>query len=135
MIAALLFASALSTCAPPVQAQEWMSRVIYSEARGESIEGQIAVGWSIRNRAELYGVEIIDVVITPGQFSVLRGKPQDERAWLKANVVAQHVLCSDVDPTRGATHFHAVGSRPGWASKLRTRGAKGRHLFYARWGR
>lgn len=42
---------------------------IYGESRGEPIEGQIAVGNVIKNRASAWKKSIIDVCIQPEQFS------------------------------------------------------------------
>jgi N-acetylmuramoyl-L-alanine amidase len=56
-----------------------MGRTIWGEARGESRSGKIAIGWVIRNRAEIdllndgapdwWGEGIIGVCKRPGQFS------------------------------------------------------------------
>ena len=48
-----------------------LAKTIYGEARGESIETMLAVGWVIRNRLRLkrYGDTYKDVVLQPKQFS------------------------------------------------------------------
>lgn len=48
-----------------------LAKTIYGEARGESIETMLAVGWVIRNRlqAKRYGDTYKDVVLQPKQFS------------------------------------------------------------------
>ena len=48
-----------------------LAKTIYGEARGESIETMLAVGWVIRNRlqAKRYGSTYKDVVLQPKQFS------------------------------------------------------------------
>ena len=48
-----------------------LAKTIYGEARGESIETMLAVGWVIRNRlqAKHYGSTYKDVVLQPKQFS------------------------------------------------------------------
>jgi len=48
-----------------------LAKTIYGEARGESIETMLAVGWVIRNRlhTKRYGDTYKDVVLQPKQFS------------------------------------------------------------------
>lgn len=46
-----------------------MALTIYGEARGEPVEGQIAVGWVIKNRAVAWNKGIIEVCVQPEQFS------------------------------------------------------------------
>lgn len=46
-----------------------MALTMYGEARGEPVEGQIAVGWVIKNRAIAWNKGIIEVCIQPEQFS------------------------------------------------------------------
>ena len=48
-----------------------LAKTIYGEARGESVETMLAVGWVIRNRlqAKRYGNSYKDVVLQPKQFS------------------------------------------------------------------
>lgn len=48
-----------------------LAKTIYGEARGESVETMLAVGWVIRNRLQLrrYGKTYKDVVLQPKQFS------------------------------------------------------------------
>ena len=46
-----------------------MALTMYGEARGEPVEGQIAVGWVIKNRAVAWNKGIIEICIQPEQFS------------------------------------------------------------------
>ena len=49
-----------------------MAKTIWGEARGEHYEGQVAVGWVIRNRCETggwFGNSIREVCLKPYQFS------------------------------------------------------------------
>ncbi|UQZ84720.1 Spore cortex-lytic enzyme precursor [Paenibacillus konkukensis] len=50
-----------------------LAKVIYSEARGESYEGQVAVGAVVMNRLQsgLYGDSIEDIVFQPGAFTAV----------------------------------------------------------------
>ena len=48
-----------------------LAKTIYGEARGESVETMLTVGWVIRNRLQVkrYGKNYKDVVLQPKQFS------------------------------------------------------------------
>ena len=49
----------------------YLAKTIYGEARGESIETMLAVGWVIRNRLQVkrHGKNYRNVVLQPKQFS------------------------------------------------------------------
>jgi spore germination cell wall hydrolase CwlJ-like protein len=121
-----------------------LSEAIYFESRGEPLSGQIAVAEVILNRVDspAYPKTVCGVthqgVGTAGrscQFSyacdghpdVMRSDVSRERSEKLATLMLagrSRVI------TQGATHFHAVGVRPGWASRM-TRTAKiGHHSFY-----
>ena len=59
----------------------------------------------------------------------------DSDLWLETQTLAKHFLFNYkwiIDPTDGATHYHAYYVRPSWAeSKLRTARIES-HIFY-RW--
>lgn len=127
-----------------------MARTIWGEARGESHQGRIAVGWVIRNRAEMdlhndgmpdwWGEGIVGVCKRPGQFScwnksdVNRAKllsvtPKDV-AFSGCLKAARAVLTGEAsDPTKGATHYHTAAVSPPWAKGLKY-ATIGNHRFY-----
>src|SRR5262249_13224301 len=55
--------------------EECLAKAVYFEARGESLEGQLAVAQVIMNRAAsgIYPPSICGVVTQPAQFSFIRG--------------------------------------------------------------
>jgi spore germination cell wall hydrolase CwlJ-like protein len=121
---------------------EWkcLTEALYFEARGESLEGQIAVAEVILNRVDspLYPRTICGVVKQRGgggcQFSyVCHGmtKMREKTAADRAGRVARAML--DGAPrllTDGATHFHTRGVRPSWSKRFSRTAAIGAHLFY-----
>ncbi len=54
-----------------------MEKVIYAEARGEGLAGQIMVGNTVINRAQEWGGGIYEVVTASGQFASIRGITDD----------------------------------------------------------
>lgn len=132
-----------------------MARTLWGECRGEPREGQIAVAWVIRNRAENPGWwsrqrgdgipddTIEAVCLDPHQFSCWwDGQAKRVRSSTLAQLgtlyeLAEAVLNDQIpDPTNGADHYHTIlrpeGVRlwpPAWAQKhVGTR--VGSHLFY-----
>ena len=97
---------------------------VYGEARGESEKGQIAVAYTVKNRAKTKS--LCNVALAPKQYSIFNNNPElraaaqsqhieprqknviDQRSWERAVRVAQIVLHGLVpDPTNGATHYLA----------------------------
>lgn len=121
---------------------EWrcLTEALYFEARGESLEGQIAVAEVILNRVDspLYPRTVCGVVKQRGgggcQFSyVCHGKTK-MRETVAADLsgrIARAML--DGAPrilTAGATHFHTRGVKPSWSKRFSRTAAIGAHLFY-----
>jgi hypothetical protein len=46
-----------------------VERIVASEARGEPIEGIMAVAQCIRDRSQLWGMTVTEVCLAPGQFA------------------------------------------------------------------
>lgn len=126
----------------PTGDQEWqcLTEALYFEARGESLDGQIAVAEVILNRADspLYPRTICGVVKQRGgggcQFSYVcngRTKMREKGAANLAGRIARAML--DGAPrvlTDGATHFHTRGVKPSWSKRFAKTAAIGAHLFY-----
>jgi spore germination cell wall hydrolase CwlJ-like protein len=127
----------------PTGDAEWkcLTEALYFEARGESLEGQVAVAEVILNRADspLYPRTVCGVVKQRGgggcQFSYVcdrrTDRMRDKTSADRAGRVARAML--DGAPrllTEGATHFHTKGVRPGWSKRFPKTAVIGAHLFY-----
>jgi spore germination cell wall hydrolase CwlJ-like protein len=122
---------------------EWqcLTEALYFEARGESLEGQVAVAEVILNRVDspLYPRSVCGVVKQRGgggcQFSYVcdgrADRMRDKASADRAGRIARAML--DGAPrvlTEGATHFHTRGVRPGWSKRFSRTASIGAHLFY-----
>ena len=116
----------LLTCATPDATD--VARVLYSEARGESVAGQVAVAYVIKNRVDSrvswWGTDYATVTEAPWQFH----KAAPDMVTPELCAVAEAVLSGEVvDPTHGATHFHALGVVVVWG--LRRVATIENHIF------
>jgi spore germination cell wall hydrolase CwlJ-like protein len=120
-----------------------LTAAVYHEARSESGEGQRAVAQVVLNRARHYAFpsSICGVVYqgsgrrTGCQFTFTcdgsLGRPRDEEAWRRAEVVARQALDGHVEAqVSWATHYHAGYVRPYWSRSLAKVRAIGGHVFY-----
>jgi spore germination cell wall hydrolase CwlJ-like protein len=127
-----------------------LARTLWGEARGESLAGQIAVAWTIRNRVfdgkdrSWWGEGFAGVCQKPFQFSCwnkndpnfvyLSGaKTIPFREFAKAQIAADQVIDGKVpDPTGGATHYYAttMPKPPTWARGAKQMLKLGRHIFF-----
>jgi len=109
-----------------------LARLIFGEARNQSLEAMAGVGWVIKNRVnankKYFGLSYHDVILkndgkywqfssfipTDPNFKVLidplssNSKEADKQAWVITYDIASKII-SDlvVDPTDGATFFHS----------------------------
>jgi hypothetical protein len=127
-----------------------LALLIWGEARGEPVEGQIAVACVVRNRVLREGHDWRAVCLAPKQFScfnvddpnypkilraadvLLTGTPTPELAqacWIAEGVIAGHVL----DNTSGAKNYLTTAllqSRPPrWAVDRPILAVIGAHSF------
>lgn len=107
---------------------------VYFEARGEPLEGQLAVARVTDNRAGGKQEKYCDVVYAPEQFSWATTKYPDQidkasAAWINAVAVAKSFKMFH-DHSKGATHFHAHYVQPQWRKKLQLVARIGSHFFY-----
>lgn len=144
IICALLPATlALSTI--PQTATKWASttdidclaRNIYHEARGESIEGQLAVAQVTVNRVRSgkFQPTVCGVVHAHRQFSWTldkRKKIKDSKAWQASMVIARAVLTQGVRlPNFEALYFHTHKVKPRWNRSKQVVAVIGNHIFYS----
>ncbi len=115
-----------------------LAEAVYFEARGEPLDGQIAVAEVIVNRAQspLFPDDYCAVVTQRSQFSFVRngqipepklGSPE----WRKAKAVARiaHEELWD-SPASDALFFHATYVKPKWARTKLAAATIQRHVFY-----
>ncbi len=113
-----------------------LAGAIYFEAKSESLEGQLAVGRVVINRAKSgrFPTTYCGVVYQPSQFSFVRGAAMpsinmQSRLWRNAVAIAQ-IADADIwqSEAEGALFFHAARVSPGW--KLRRIAKVENHIFY-----
>ena len=120
-----------------------LAQAIYYEARGEDLEGQMAVAEVILNRVQSkrYPSTVCGVVFQNQQakhrcqFSfACDGKsdnPAKNLAWVRAKLVAAYLYDGgDLGITQAATHYHADYVTPSWANRLQETVKIGKHVFY-----
>lgn len=131
---------------PPVKGgdEQWrcLAEAIYFEARGEPLEGQIAVAEVVLNRVDnrAYPDTICGVTrqgASQGrgcQFSYACSGSRQMASTVsreRAEKLAAIMLAGrERTVTDGATHFHATYVRPAWSRKFVRTAAIGQHIFY-----
>jgi len=115
-----------------------LATAVYFEARGETVEGQLAVARVVMNRAASgrYPSDWCSVVKQPAQFSfVLHGEfpyaDTSSYAWQKAEAVAQ-LAAANVVPSvsNDVLWYHADYVAPSWGHRLAMVEKIGAHIFY-----
>jgi hypothetical protein len=120
-----------------------LATAIYFEARGEPVQGQIAVGQVILNRVRSpqFPQTICGVVyqgqMAPGcQFSFAcdghTDMPRPDAHWALAQKLAKQITSGEVWlPEVGySTYYHADYVSPQWKSAMNRIDTIGRHIFY-----
>lgn len=107
----------------------------YFEARGEGIQGQIAVTNVVMNRVEdnRWPNTACSVINQRAQFSwVGTGKKIQNIALYSVieNIATDIYLNNISDNTHGAHYFHATTVRPSWSKRVEKTRQIGRHIFY-----
>ncbi len=113
--------------------RECLARAVYFEARGEPLEGQLAVAQVILNRVASgkFADSVCGVIAQHGQFSFDKTRtPAASRDWRTAKAIAAIAATAawDVIAPR-ATAFHATRINASW-SNLHKVGTIGNHVFY-----
>jgi N-acetylmuramoyl-L-alanine amidase len=118
--------------------QHCLATAVYFEARGESLEGQLAVARVVINRAASgkYPASWCAVVKQPWQFSFVRAGqfPRIDSAsdsWRKAQAIARIAVknAAEVLPT-DVLWYHADYVAPSWGRRLTRVNKIGAHIFY-----
>jgi N-acetylmuramoyl-L-alanine amidase len=116
-------------------------KTIYAEARGEAEEGQRAVAWVIKNRADLNreywgGNTIAGVCKKQGQFECWKGRDDigiHEMASYRAiDKWLPQVYVQKPDPTNGCDHYNNPTKEgdPDWTKNCSLKEKIGNHQFY-----
>lgn len=140
----LVFCTAIGTPAisrPKLQAVHktdlnCLAQNIYHEARGEPIEGQIAVALVVTNRviSGLFQNTICGVVYAKEQFSWTQDSTKtivDAKAFKVAKEIAAGVLDQSIHlPDFTALYFHNRTVRPQWRKTKLLVAQIGNHVFY-----
>jgi hypothetical protein len=122
-----------------------LASTVYGEARGEPLVGQVAVAWTVRNRALHHstwrGQSIQQICLAPKQYSCWNeGDPNrpkvlavtlNDPVFLGCLHVAIDVLGElSWSPVGCATHFYAGSRVPAWAKGKTPVAVIGRHRFF-----
>src|SRR4051812_8503245 len=127
-----------SAGAPLDEQANCLATAVYFEARGESVEGQLAVARVVMNRAASgkYPTDWCSVVKQPYQFSFVRhgafpAANTNCDAWKKAEAVAE-LAVANVVPTlsNDVLWYHADYVAPTWRNNLQEVQKIGAHIFY-----
>lgn len=115
---------------------EWLSKMIYSEARGESLEGQIAVGAVIMNRVKsnefpntikevLFEVNHGHYQFSPAGSGLIYDAVPDE-----TNLEAARRALQGEDPTNGSVYFYNPDkTNDAWVTSRTVSTTIGNHVF------
>jgi len=126
------------------KAEKCLTEVIYFEARGEVVRGQMAVAQVVLNRvfSGKYPNTVCGVVYQNShrhlacQFTFscdgIRDVVREPDMWDRAKVIAAEMLDGKIWlPEVGkATHYHAYWVRPGWVREMTKMYKLGVHTFY-----
>lgn len=115
-----------------------LASAVYNEARGEPIEGQLAVAQVVLNRAAdtRWPDTICGVVYQRYQFSfTFDNKPDfpnpNKATWKRSEAVAIIAATNNWDDlTDEAVYYHATYVSPNWRSAFQRTANIGRHIFY-----
>lgn len=124
--------------APLDEQTNCLATAVYFEARGETLEGQLAVARVVMNRAASgkYPTSWCNVVKQPAQFSFVRHGQfpwvdTASDAWRKAQGIARLAVTNVVPSVDdNVLWYHANYVAPSWGRRLSFAQKIGAHLFY-----
>lgn len=120
--------------------QDCLASAVYFEARGEPLEGQLAVADVVLNRSVSgrYPDTICGVVLQPWQFSFVNrtgripNADRSSEAWRKAVAVARIAQAGTARAVaRDVLWYHADYVSPSWGRRLARQDKIGLHIFYS----
>jgi spore germination cell wall hydrolase CwlJ-like protein len=120
-----------------------LAEAVYYEARGESLEGQMAVAEVVvnRTRSGIYPSTNCGVIYqgadrsTGCQFTFTcdgsLGRQPRGASWQQSEMIAAQVMMGIARPiTHHATHYHTIEVAPVWSASLVQTTRIGSHIFY-----
>ena len=113
-----------------------LAKNIYYEARGEPMQGKIAVAQVTLNRVTHrteFQSSICGVVYAKHQFSWTMERHREPRgaAWHEAQVIAKAVIVGTAHlPSFKALYFHNLTVQPQWNKTKELVARIGNHIFY-----
>lgn len=129
-----------SAGSPLTEEARCIAVAVYHEARGESLEGQLAVAKVIMNRAASgrYPTSWCGVVKQPWQFSFVNPRSgtmpsvdETSASWRKALGVTRLAVANAVSSVPSDTlWYHADYVAPSWGRRLTRVEKIGAHIFY-----
>ena len=127
-----------STGAPLDEQANCIAVAVYHEARGETLEGQLAVAQVIINRAMSgrYPASWCGVVKQPWQFSFVRNGrmpsvDEGSTAWRKALGITRLAINNAIPSlSNDVLWYHANYVAPSWGRRLTRVSQIGTHIFY-----
>jgi spore germination cell wall hydrolase CwlJ-like protein len=132
------------------KSEKCLTEVVYFEARGEAVRGQIAVAQVVLNRAfsGFYPNTVCGVVYQNKhrhlacQFTFAcdnnRDVVKEPEMWERAKKIAKAMLDGQIwlPEVAKSTHYHAYWVRPSWVNEMKKMYKFGVHTFYRprKWG-
>lgn len=132
-----------------LSSRDLLARLLFGEARGEVLAGQVAVANVVMNRVKLggwYGLTVKDVMLKPWQFSCFNEDDPNLRLTASPPMREPYTLCEMIaelaldgllkDNTDNSTHYFNPDVVPGrWPkpwnrAQMVFRKKIGRHEFY-----
>lgn len=112
----------------PITEEEFnlIAKVVATEARGESYEGQKLVAQTIKNRSELWDKSIKEVIYAPGQY-VIANVPVSKDV---TDAVYDVFVNKDYVVDEPITHFCKINIFPSWGKYKTEVITEGNHKFY-----
>ena len=117
-----------------------LATAVYFEARGESVEGQLAVARVVMNRAASgrYPPDYCSVMKQPWQFSFVNPRTGQypsidttSASWARAQGIARLAVANVVPSVDGdVLWYHATYVAPSWGRRLAISQKIGAHIFY-----
>lgn len=133
--------------------EQLLGLALFGEARGEQIEGQVAVGSVIRNRARLRKKSYPGIILAPNQFSCFFQQENllvatyntqgavlvgiDKKVFQQCLHIARGILNELlIDNTKGSDHYcNWQLVRPFWTMKMTKTVTIGNHTFFRSQGK